>query len=53
MWVAIDCRSKNWVAVLKSSGSTDLAHAQFCVTAPVARQRSCTYKFPTCLVKHK
>jgi hypothetical protein len=23
MWVAIDCRSKNWVAVLKSLGSTD------------------------------
>jgi hypothetical protein len=22
MWVAIDCRSKNWVAVLKSLGST-------------------------------
>jgi hypothetical protein len=22
MWVAIDCRSKNWVAVLKSVGST-------------------------------
>jgi hypothetical protein len=22
MWVAIDCRSKNWVAVLKSFGST-------------------------------
>jgi hypothetical protein len=26
MWVAIDCRSKNWVAVLKSLGSTDLEH---------------------------
>jgi hypothetical protein len=24
MWVAIDCRSKNWVAVLKSLGSTVL-----------------------------
>jgi hypothetical protein len=24
MWVAIDCRSKNWVAALKSLGSTDL-----------------------------
>jgi hypothetical protein len=24
MWVAIDCRSKNWVAVLKSLGSTGL-----------------------------
>jgi hypothetical protein len=22
MWVAIDCHSKNWVAVLKSLGST-------------------------------
>jgi hypothetical protein len=24
MWVAIDCRSRNWVAVLKSLGGTDL-----------------------------
>jgi hypothetical protein len=24
MWVAIDCRSKNWVAVLKGLGSTAL-----------------------------
>jgi hypothetical protein len=26
MWVAIDCCSKNWVAVLKSLKSTDLDH---------------------------
>jgi hypothetical protein len=24
VWVAVDCRSKNWVAVLKSLGSTGL-----------------------------
>jgi hypothetical protein len=28
MWVAIDCRSKNWVAVLKSLGSTALGLKQ-------------------------
>jgi hypothetical protein len=26
LWVAIDCRSKNWVAVLKSLGSTDIRY---------------------------
>jgi hypothetical protein len=26
MWVAIDCRSENWVAVLKSLGSTAMAY---------------------------
>jgi hypothetical protein len=25
MWVAIDCRSKNWATVLKCMGSTALA----------------------------
>jgi hypothetical protein len=25
-WVAIDCRSKNWVAVLKSLGSTGVGY---------------------------
>jgi hypothetical protein len=26
MWIAVDCRSKNWVAVLKGLASTDLEH---------------------------
>jgi hypothetical protein len=26
MWVAIDCRSKNWVAALNCLGSTDLGY---------------------------
>jgi hypothetical protein len=29
MWVAIDYRSKNWVAVLKGLGSTALEHQVF------------------------
>jgi hypothetical protein len=31
MWVAIDCRSKNWVAVLKRLGSTGLVVLVFVI----------------------
>jgi hypothetical protein len=29
MWVAIDCRPKNWVAALKSLRSADLAICRY------------------------
>jgi hypothetical protein len=29
IWVTIDCRSKNWVSVLESLGSTGLEHYRY------------------------
>jgi hypothetical protein len=38
MWVAIDCRSKNWVAVLKGLGSSALFHIVSVLIAPLNKQ---------------